>query len=64
MRVPVPVLQEMFFDAIFELCDLWTSGIGANEYAGFLDGLFSQVRVRRAHAHFSAPLSSPVRGLW
>jgi len=35
--------REMFMDALFELCDLWTDGISAQEYHDFLVALLKQV---------------------
>ena len=39
-KAPSAGLAQLFFDAFFELADLWTIGISAEEYADFLMRLF------------------------
>ena len=38
--------QEHLFDCLFELADMWCTGISAEEYAGFLRKLFRRVTVK------------------
>jgi hypothetical protein len=39
--------QSMFLDSVFEIADIWTAGIDADEYVDFLKKLYSRVTVHR-----------------
>ena len=41
--------REAFCNSLFELCDTWTAGISAYEYAAFLSKLFDLVTDRATH---------------
>ena len=43
----LPMLtKECFLASIYELCDVWTEGIDADEYVGFLNNLLDRVAPR------------------
>lgn len=37
--------RQMLMDSLFELADMWTSGVNPKDYSGFLESLYNQVSV-------------------